>query len=80
MLLRRTLWNALGRFWTLLLAEVEQVAHTDRQDQKSAAPEGKINEFRQKKYEEGEVDKNGGKAKGKGGGEGKTTPCRYFLK
>eukprot|EP00435_Cladocopium_sp_Y103_P038530 s827_g10.t1 len=70
---------SVERFGVLLLAEIEQIAHTDRQERKTAATKPKINEMKFKKPEELEGEKNGSKGKGKSGAEGKGLPCRYFL-
>ena len=69
--------QSVERFSSLLLAEVEQVAHTDRQEKKGATPKPKVNEMKWK-GEENEGEK-GGKGKGKQGTEGKPYPCKYFL-
>eukprot|EP00435_Cladocopium_sp_Y103_P042320 s3094_g11.t1 len=68
------------RYVTMLLAECEQIAHTEKGDRKASttAPtqKPKFNEAKVKKTEEGE-EKNG-KGEGKGR-DAKAPPCRYFL-
>ena len=67
--------QSVERFCTLLLAEIEQVAHTDKVDRR-AAPKPKVNEFKAKKDEEDDGEKKG---KGKGSGDAKNLVCKYFL-
>ena len=58
----------------MLLAEIEQVAHTDRQDKKNPNVKPKISEMKPKRQDEPEGEKGGGKGKPKAGGDGKGLP------
>lgn len=70
--------QSVERYVTLLLAEMEQIAHTEKAEKKSNPPRPKLNEARVSKEGKGENEK-GGKGKGKFGGDSKGAPCHYFL-